>query len=219
CPTDSIQFGELDELRERADKRLAKLQEQGWNGAQLYGRDPDDGVGGFGAFFLLLDEPEVYGLPPDPVVTTRDLPGLWAATAVAHVVSPILLISDLGRPERFLNMFRVFKVTSPMSVGSWILGASGTASGAAALLELLGKWRPLKYTAEVVSALTGAPLATYTGTLIADTAIPVWHEARRELPFLFGASAVASAGAARSEEHTSELQSHLNLVCRLLLEK
>ena len=83
CPTDSIQFGELDELRERADKRLAKLQEQGWNGAQLYGRDPDDGVGGFGAFFLLLDEPEVYGLPPDPVVTTRDLPGMWAATAVA----------------------------------------------------------------------------------------------------------------------------------------
>ena len=116
--------------------------------------------------------------------------------AAADVVSPILLISDLGRPERFLNMFRVFKVTSPMSVGSWILGASGTASGAAALLELLGKWRPLKYTAEAVSALTGAPLATYTGTLIADTAIPVWHEARRELPFLFGASAVASAGAA-----------------------
>jgi len=83
CPTDSIQFGEVDELRERADKRLEKLQTQGWNGAQLYGRDPDDGVGGFGAFFLLLDEPEVYGLPPDPVVTTRDLPGMWAATAAA----------------------------------------------------------------------------------------------------------------------------------------
>jgi formate dehydrogenase iron-sulfur subunit len=83
CPTDSIQFGEVDELRERAHKRLEKLELQGWNGAQLYGADPDDGVGGFGAFFLLLDEPEVYGLPPDPVVTTRDLPELWVTTAVA----------------------------------------------------------------------------------------------------------------------------------------
>ena len=117
-------------------------------------------------------------------------------SAVADAVSPLLLISDLGRPERFLNMFRVFKVTSPMSVGSWILGISGGASGAAALLELVDRWRPAKYTAEAVSALTGPPLATYTGTLIADTAIPVWHEARRELPFLFAASAAGSAGAA-----------------------
>ena len=83
CPTESIQFGPLDELRERADRRLEKLQAEGWNGAQLYGRDPDDGVGGFGAFFLLLDEPEVYGLPPDPVVTTRDLPGMWRSAALA----------------------------------------------------------------------------------------------------------------------------------------
>jgi formate dehydrogenase iron-sulfur subunit len=83
CPTDSIQFGEVEELRARADRRLEKLQAEGWNGAQLYGRDPDDGVGGFGAFFLLLDEPEVYGLPPDPVVTTRFLPELWRNTALA----------------------------------------------------------------------------------------------------------------------------------------
>ena len=83
CPTKSIQFGEVDELRERADARLAKLQAEGWNGPQLYGRDPSDGVGGFGAFFLLLDEPEVYGLPPDPVVTTRDLPGMWKHVAIA----------------------------------------------------------------------------------------------------------------------------------------
>ncbi|MFL6067215.1 MAG: 4Fe-4S dicluster domain-containing protein [Gaiellaceae bacterium] len=83
CPTDSIQFGELDELRERADARLDKLQAQGWNGAQLYGRDPDDGVGGFGAFFLLLDEPEAYHLPPDPVDPVRDLRGTWTATAAA----------------------------------------------------------------------------------------------------------------------------------------
>jgi formate dehydrogenase iron-sulfur subunit len=83
CPTDSIQFGPLDELRERADKRLEKLQAENWNGARLYGRDPDDGVGGFGAFFLLLDEPEVYGLPPDPVVTTSHLPEMWKTAAVA----------------------------------------------------------------------------------------------------------------------------------------
>jgi formate dehydrogenase iron-sulfur subunit len=83
CPTDSIQFGPLDELRERADRRLEKLQAERWNGARLYGRDPDDGVGGFGAFFLLLDEPEVYGLPPDPVVTTSHLPEMWRTAAVA----------------------------------------------------------------------------------------------------------------------------------------
>jgi formate dehydrogenase iron-sulfur subunit len=83
CPTDSIQFGPLDELRARADKRLEKLEAEGWNGARLYGRDPDDGVGGFGAFFLLLDEPEVYGLPPDPVVTTRDLPSMYRTAALA----------------------------------------------------------------------------------------------------------------------------------------
>ena len=83
CPTDSIQFGEVDQLRERAQGRLAKLEQDGWNGPRLYGADPDDGVGGFGAFFLLLDEPEVYGLPPDPVVPTKHLPRLWASTALA----------------------------------------------------------------------------------------------------------------------------------------
>jgi formate-dependent nitrite reductase membrane component NrfD len=116
--------------------------------------------------------------------------------AAADVVGPVLLISDLGRPERFLNMFRVFKVTSPMSIGSWILLFSSGASNTAAVLELLGKLRSVKVAAELVSALTGPPLATYTGTLIADTSIPAWHEARHELPFLFGASASASAGAA-----------------------
>jgi formate dehydrogenase iron-sulfur subunit len=83
CPTDSIQFGDLDELRDRAEERLAKLEAEQWNGAQLYGHDPNDGVGGFGAFFLLLDEPEVYGLPPDPVVPTKHLPKLWKSTALA----------------------------------------------------------------------------------------------------------------------------------------
>ena len=83
CPTESIQFGEVDELRERAERRLAKLESEHWNGPRLYGHDPADGVGGFGAFFLLLDEPEVYGLPPDPVVPTKHLPRLWRSTALA----------------------------------------------------------------------------------------------------------------------------------------
>ncbi len=83
CPTESIMFGNLDELRERADARLATLHERGVPEARLYGHDPDDGVGGDGAFFLLLDEPEVYGLPPDPVVTTKDLPSMWRHAAAA----------------------------------------------------------------------------------------------------------------------------------------
>jgi len=83
CPTESIQFGPLDELRDRAAARVTQLQAAGVADARLYGEDPGDGVGGDGAFFLLLDEPEVYGLPPDPVVTTRDLPTMWRRVGVA----------------------------------------------------------------------------------------------------------------------------------------
>jgi formate dehydrogenase iron-sulfur subunit len=83
CPTESIQFGPLDELRERARGRLGDLVEAGVAGARLYGESPDDGVGGDGAFFLLLDEPEIYGLPPDPVVPTRDLASMWKHAAAA----------------------------------------------------------------------------------------------------------------------------------------
>jgi len=99
CPTDSIQFGPLDELRERADRRLASLRQAGVAGARLYLDDPDDGVGGAGAFFLLLDEPEVYGLPPDPVSTTRELPRLWrsAALAAAALVAGVAAAVAGGR--------------------------------------------------------------------------------------------------------------------------
>jgi formate dehydrogenase iron-sulfur subunit len=83
CPTNSIQFGELDELRERAERRLAKFTDAGVEDARLYGADSEDGVGGFGAFFLLLDDPEVYGLPPDPVDTTSNLPKAWGAALAA----------------------------------------------------------------------------------------------------------------------------------------
>jgi formate dehydrogenase iron-sulfur subunit len=83
CPTDSIQFGPLDSLRSRAAERVAELHTDGVTEARLYGEDPTDGVGGNGAFFLLLDEPEVYGLPPDPVVPTRDLPAMWRYAGIA----------------------------------------------------------------------------------------------------------------------------------------
>jgi formate dehydrogenase iron-sulfur subunit len=98
CPTDSIQFGDLDELRERAERRKNDLHQRGVTEARLYGEDPDDGVGGDGAFFLLLDEPEVYGLPPDPVVTTRDLPSMWKhAAAAAATVATTVALSFLGK--------------------------------------------------------------------------------------------------------------------------
>ena len=85
CPTQSIQFGDVDELRERAHARMEQLHAQGVTEARLYGADPEDGIGGAGAMFLLLDEPEVYGLPPDPVVTTRDLPAMWKKAGLAAV--------------------------------------------------------------------------------------------------------------------------------------
>ena len=83
CPTQSIQFGDLDELRERAERRVEALHANGVAEAQLYAEDANNGVGGAGAFFLLLDEPEVYGFPPDPIVTTADLPRMWKNAALA----------------------------------------------------------------------------------------------------------------------------------------
>jgi formate dehydrogenase iron-sulfur subunit len=98
CPTDSIQFGPLEELRVRAHHRVTRLHQSGVSDARLYGHDPDDGVGGDGAFFLLLDEPEVYGLPPDPVVTTRDLPAMYRRVgAAAGVLVSAVALAFLGR--------------------------------------------------------------------------------------------------------------------------
>ena len=101
CPTDSIQFGDLDELRERAAGRLDQLVEAGEPRAQLYGHSSDNGVGGTGAFFLLLDDPEVYGLPPDPVVTTRHVPQMWRQAALAAVTllgGAVAAFAAGGRP-------------------------------------------------------------------------------------------------------------------------
>ncbi|HET9051903.1 MAG TPA: NrfD/PsrC family molybdoenzyme membrane anchor subunit [Candidatus Dormibacteraeota bacterium] len=111
-------------------------------------------------------------------------------------VSPVLLVRDLGRPGRFLNMLRVFKVTSPMSVGSWILAADGAVTAVAAGCEVLGALPRVRDGAERMAAMLGAPLATYTAVLLSDTAVPAWHEGWSELPVIFASSALASAGAA-----------------------
>jgi hypothetical protein len=121
----------------------------------------------------------------------------WTAAFAGVSVSPVLLISDLGRPARFLNMMRMFKVTSPMSMGSWILAGSGAAFTAAAARAWF-RWPPRTgaVAAAVGGGALGPGLATYTAVLVSDTAVPVWHEARRFLPFVFAGSAMASAGGA-----------------------
>lgn len=123
----------------------------------------------------------------------------WIAAAGA-VASPPLLISDLGRPERFLNMLRVFKIQSPMSVGAWTLAAFSTAAGAAAFADLLDRRfggrlpvRVVGNAAEALSAATGLVLSTYTGVLIGATAIPVWSRHVHLLPAHFGASGLGTA--------------------------
>jgi DMSO reductase anchor subunit len=115
---------------------------------------------------------------------------------IALLGCPPLLIADLGRPERFYNMLRVFKPTSPMSIGSWVLSVFGGALGIAAVSEVTGWLRPIGRLGELGAAIFGLPLFTYTAVLVADTSVPVWHEARHELPFVFAGSAAASAGAA-----------------------
>jgi hypothetical protein len=119
----------------------------------------------------------------------------WGTALVGVTASPALLISDLGMPARFLNMLRMFKVTSPMSVGSWVLAASGATTGVATLHAFTGRFRRLAAISRPAAAVLGLPLSTYTGALLAQTAVPVWHEARRELPGLFAAGAALSAGA------------------------
>jgi formate-dependent nitrite reductase membrane component NrfD len=122
----------------------------------------------------------------------------WIA-AIGGLISPALLISDLGVPSRFLNMLRVFKIQSPMSVGSWTLVAFSNSAAAAAILGELEARRPngavrfLTSASQIASAFTGMILSTYTGVLIGATAIPVWNEHVSTLPVHFAASGVASA--------------------------
>ncbi|NEK84244.1 polysulfide reductase NrfD [Blastococcus saxobsidens] len=110
------------------------------------------------------------------------------------ILSVVFLIHDLGRPSRFLHMLRVFKLTSPLSVGTYILAPFSAAAGATAAVELLGWFPRLKRFGGAVAALFGGPLATYTGVLLANTAVPSWHAAHTQLPFVFGGSAMAAGG-------------------------
>jgi formate-dependent nitrite reductase membrane component NrfD len=109
-------------------------------------------------------------------------------------VSFAALVHDLGRPERFINMLRTFKPTSPMSVGSWLLGVYGPLNAAAVLSDVFGVAPRAGRAASVTAGALGAGVASYTGALIANTAVPAWHGGHRELPFVFVGSA-ASAGA------------------------
>ncbi|MEP6665250.1 MAG: NrfD/PsrC family molybdoenzyme membrane anchor subunit [Nocardioidaceae bacterium] len=115
-----------------------------------------------------------------------------AAGGVA--LGTVALIHDLGRPERFLNMLRVFKPTSPLSVGSWVLAPFGGLAAVALASDMSGKLPRLGRWAGVGAAVLGPPLATYTAALISNTAVPAWHEGYRELPFVFAGSAAAAAG-------------------------
>jgi formate-dependent nitrite reductase membrane component NrfD len=115
-------------------------------------------------------------------------------TLAALAASTALLIKDLGRPARFANMLRVLKPTSPMSVGSWILGAFGTAAAAGAASDVLGILPGAGAAADAAAWAIAPVVATYTSVLIADTAVPAWHEARHELPFVFAGSAAVAAG-------------------------
>lgn len=114
----------------------------------------------------------------------------------AAMVSPALLVSDLGRPARFFNMLRVFRPTSPMNMGSWLLSGYGTLIGVAAVLAETRRLPRVATGAEWAAAGLAPLMTTYTAVLLADTAVPVWHDARRELPFAFAATSLATAGAA-----------------------
>jgi formate-dependent nitrite reductase membrane component NrfD len=115
---------------------------------------------------------------------------------IALLASLGFLVADLGKPRRFLNMLRVARPTSPMSMGSWLLAAYGPAVGTAVVCDALDLLPVARAMGEAGAAVLGPAVATYTAVLVADTAIPVWHEGRHELPFLFAGGAAASAGAA-----------------------
>lgn len=115
--------------------------------------------------------------------------------AIGGGIGTALLIYDLGRRTRFLFMLRVFRPTSPMSVGSWVLAAATPLSAGSALLTMSdGSARWLGDAAGIGAGILGLPLATYTAVLIANTAVPLWQGSRRTLPLLFGASSMASLG-------------------------
>ncbi|HVR41197.1 MAG TPA: NrfD/PsrC family molybdoenzyme membrane anchor subunit [Thermoanaerobaculia bacterium] len=152
--------------------------------------------GAAGAAAVLAATAQLARVDPKLVRDAR-----WIAAIGANLSAP-LLIADLGRPQRFLNMMRVFKPQSPMSVGAWTLAAFGGASTATVIFK--------SQTLGIFSALTGAVMCTYTGVLLGATAIPVWSEHANVLPMHFGASAVGSAVA------LLELRGHMQPALNIL---
>jgi formate-dependent nitrite reductase membrane component NrfD len=125
----------------------------------------------------------------------RDLARVTKIASVGAIgVSAVALVKDLGRPARFINMLRVFKTSSPMSVGSWLLTGYGAMSGAAAASEVTGLLPAAGAAATGAAALLGTGIATYTAALLCDTAVPAWHDGHREMPYLFAGSAASAAG-------------------------
>ncbi|HEY3723278.1 MAG TPA: NrfD/PsrC family molybdoenzyme membrane anchor subunit [Acidimicrobiia bacterium] len=115
-----------------------------------------------------------------------------ASAAIA--LGGVALVKDLGRPSRFVNMLRVLKPTSPMSVGSWLLAAYGPTTAVAAAAALTHRGRRAGTAATAATAVLGPLVATYTAALVGDTAVPAWHEGHRELPFVFAGSSATAAG-------------------------
>jgi len=144
--------------------------------------------GAAGASSVIAIAAQLTGAPDSLVRDAR-----WIA-AIGAAASGPLLILDLGRPDRFLNMLRVFKPQSAMSVGAWTLTIFGTASSGAVIAEMLGLKR-IGDASAFVAALSGLVMATYTGVLLGATAIPVWAARAKTLPIHFGASGLASASA------------------------
>lgn len=126
---------------------------------------------------------------------TRLAKTMTLGAAAATLVSAFCLIADLKRPERFLNMLRVFKPTSPMSVGVYVFSVFGGAATTAAACELTGRARILGGVAGAVAGAIGPVMSVYTAVLIGDTAIPAWYHGRKTMPALFAATSASTAGA------------------------
>jgi hypothetical protein len=125
----------------------------------------------------------------------RDVARVAKLTALGAIsLSAAALVHDLGRPARFTNMLRVFKPSSPMSVGSWLLAGYGPVAGAAAVSEVTGILPAAGAAATLGAGLLGPAIATYTAALICDTAVPAWHAGYREMPYVFAGSAAIAAG-------------------------
>jgi hypothetical protein len=125
-----------------------------------------------------------------PALATAAKTGALGAISLSMAA----LVHDLGRPARFVNMLRVVKVTSPMSVGSWLLAGFAPATGVAAASALTGRLPRVGTAATAAAALLGPAVAAYTAALITDTAVPAWHDGFREMPFVFTGSAAMAAG-------------------------